>query len=244
MERVNHVHIVQVGCGSLVGDVDGVLERHIPYGEGLELSVAGLDAALVLLIELTEANSHLAAAWARSCNNYQRAGGFHIIVLAEAFVGVDKVDVGGIALNNIMVIYLDANPLKPGTEGGCAALSVVMGDDNGAHQQSAADKFVAQSEHIDIVGDAEVVAHLVLLDVNGADDDDDFGVVTQLHQHAQLTVGLETGQDAAGMIVVKQLSAKLHVEFVAELGDSFLDVFRLDAEVLFVVKSELHRDLF
>ena len=55
VEGVDHVDVVEVGGGGLVGEVDGVLEREVPDGEGLELCVSGLDAALVLVVELREA---------------------------------------------------------------------------------------------------------------------------------------------------------------------------------------------
>ena len=73
VERVDHVHIVKVGCGSLVSDIDGVFQRQVPHGERLELSIAGTDAALVLVVELTEADGHLAAAGTRSRNDDQLA---------------------------------------------------------------------------------------------------------------------------------------------------------------------------
>ena len=52
MERVNHVHIVEVGSGSLIGDIDGMLQGEVPYGEGLKLRITGTDPAFVLVIEL------------------------------------------------------------------------------------------------------------------------------------------------------------------------------------------------
>ena len=64
MERVDHVDIVQIGGGGLVGQVDGMLEGQIPDGEGLKLGVARLDTALVLMVELGQADRHLAAAGA------------------------------------------------------------------------------------------------------------------------------------------------------------------------------------
>ena len=49
MEWVDHVDIVEVGCGSFVCYVYRVLEREIPDREGLELGVAGFDAPFVLV---------------------------------------------------------------------------------------------------------------------------------------------------------------------------------------------------
>ena len=50
MEGVYHINVVKVGCGCLVGDIHGVLERQIPHGEGLKFGITCFNAALVLLI--------------------------------------------------------------------------------------------------------------------------------------------------------------------------------------------------
>ena len=50
MEGVNHVHIVEVGSRSLVGNVDRMLQWQTPYWEGLEFRITCTDAALVLIV--------------------------------------------------------------------------------------------------------------------------------------------------------------------------------------------------
>ena len=62
VEVVNHIHVVEVGRSGLVSHVDGVLQGDIPDGEGLELGIARLHAAPVLVVELTETDCHLSAA--------------------------------------------------------------------------------------------------------------------------------------------------------------------------------------
>ena len=52
MEGVDHIHIVQIGRGGLVGQIDRVLQRQIPDGEGLILGVTRTDAPLVFVIQL------------------------------------------------------------------------------------------------------------------------------------------------------------------------------------------------
>lgn len=42
------------------------------------------------------------------------------------------------------------------------------------------------------------------------------------------------------MVVVEELSSEFEIEFVAERGDAFADVLRLDAEIFVVVESEFH----
>ena len=130
MEGINHVDVVKVGSGSLVGNVDRVFQRKIPYGEGLKLGIASLDAALMLIVELAKANSHLSAARSRSGNNHQRASGFHVIIAPKAFVGINKCHIIGIAINGIMVIGPDAKALQFLTIEFGRALAVIMGNNN------------------------------------------------------------------------------------------------------------------
>src|SRR5574344_793337 len=64
MEGVDHVHVVEVGSGCLVGDVHGVLQWEIPHGECLKLGISCPRSALVLIVKLTEAYCHFAASGA------------------------------------------------------------------------------------------------------------------------------------------------------------------------------------
>ena len=124
-----------------------------------------------------------------------------------------------------MVIHLDAHALETLAVGVGAGLTVVVGDHHGIHHETTAQELLAQAEHIHIIGDAQVATHLVLFDVDGADDDDDLGNINQLGEHLQLTVGLETGQHAAGVEVVEELAAEFEIQFIAEFRNAFLDVF-------------------
>ena len=46
------------------------------------------------------------------------------------------------------------------------------------------------------------------------------------------------------MMVIKEFASQLEVEFSVEARNALLDMFRLDALVLFVVKSRSHNALF
>ena len=86
MVGVDHVYIVEVGRGSLVGDVDRMLQRKIPHRESLKLGIASLDTALVLIVKLAQTHGHLAAAGAGRRHNHQRTRSLHIVVAPEAAV--------------------------------------------------------------------------------------------------------------------------------------------------------------
>ena len=52
MEGIDHIHIAEVGGGSLVSEVHRVVQGQIPDREGLKFGVACLNAPLMLVIEL------------------------------------------------------------------------------------------------------------------------------------------------------------------------------------------------
>ena len=107
--------------------------------------------------------------------------------------------------------------------------------------QSACDEFIPEAQHVHVISDAEVASDLIFLDVYGTDDNDDFGIVFHLKEHLELAVRLKSRQDAAGMVVVKQLPAELHVKFVTELRNPLLDVLGLDLQIFLVVEPVLHK---
>ena len=86
MEGVDHVDVVQVSRGCLVGEVDRMLQREVPDREGLKFGIACHNAALMLVIQLAEAGGHLAAPGAGCGHDHQTAGGLNIVIAAEAIV--------------------------------------------------------------------------------------------------------------------------------------------------------------
>ena len=99
---------------------------------------------------------------------------------------------------------------------------------------------VQQAQHVLVVGDAQVAAYLVLLDVVSVDGDDDLNVGGHLLQHADLAVGLETRKHARGVVVVEQLSAEFQVQLSAELADSLANMLGLQCQVLVVIETDAH----
>ena len=73
VEGVDHIDVVEVGSGRLIGQVHRMLERQIPDGEGLELGVSSLHSALIFVVELGEAGGHLTAAGAGGGDHHQGA---------------------------------------------------------------------------------------------------------------------------------------------------------------------------
>lgn len=116
-------------------------------------------------------------------------------------------------------------------------LAAVVRDDDTADVQPAALECVDQAQGVVVVGDAEVAAALVALDIVGRDGDDDLRVVAHLHEHAHLAVGGEARQHARCVVVVKEFAAELQIQLAAELADALADLFRLHLEVFIVDKA-------
>lgn len=60
----------------------------------------------------------------------------------------------------------------------------------------------------------------------------------QLQEHLQFAVRQKTRQNAGSVIVVKQLSAKLKVQFIIKRMNSFHDMFRLHFQICIIIKRD------
>ena len=242
VEGVDHVHVVEVDGRGLVGEVHGVAQRQVPDRERLKLGVARAHAALVLVIELAQARGHLAAAGAGRGHDDEAARRLDVVVAAEAVVTDDARDVGRVVRDDVVPVHADAERLEPALELFGRGLAAVVRDDDAADIQSAALERVNQAQGVVVIGDAEIAAALVALDIVGRDGDDDLRVVLHLHEHAHLAVGSKARQHARCVVVVKEFAAELQIQLAAELTDALADLFRLHPEVFVVVKADrLHR---
>ena len=240
MPRVDDVAVVEVGRRGLVRDVHGVLERQVPHREGLVLGIAGLHAALVLVVELAEARGELARAGAGSGHHDERPARLDVVVLAKALVRDDVVDVRGVAVDEVVAPGAHAHRLEAALERLGVRLPREVRDADAADHEAARAERVHQAQRVLLVGDADVGAALGVLDVVRVDDDDGLDVIGEALEHADLGVGLKAGQHAARVVVVKELAAKLQVELAAELPYALADLLGLECDVLVVVKSDAH----
>ena len=243
MERVNHVHVIQIGSGRLIGYVYGMVQRKVPYGECLEFGVTGLDSMLLLLEKLTQTNSHLAASGTGGSNHHQRTGCHDIIVTAESLIGINQGNIVRVTLYDIMDVGDNTQAFEALAESIGTGLTVVVGYYHRPDQKAAALELFPQTQDVHIIGDTQVTANLVLFNVNGTDHYHNLGIIAELLQHTQFTVWLETGEHAAGVMVIEELASELEIKFVSELSDSLLDMFGLYPKILVVVKSVYHNGL-
>ncbi len=119
-------------------------------------------------------------------------------------------------------------------------LSCILGDDQTADVYAAVGEGIDEPEHLGVVSDPDVLADLVLDDVLGVDDDDGLRLGAEFHEHPDLGIGHETGEDAGCVVVIEKLSAELQIQLAAELGDALPDVLGLRPEVHLVVESAEH----
>ena len=154
MEGVNHINVLQISRSSLVSHIYRMLQRQIPDGEGFEFSITGLNAALIFMIQLRQAGSHLAAARTGSSNNYQRTCSFYIVVLAIARITDNMLHIMRIAFNRIMVINLDIQSLQLILEAFDGFLALILRNNNAADIKSLGTVNLYQTQYIQIVGQA------------------------------------------------------------------------------------------
>ena len=240
MERVDHVDIVQIGGSSLVSQVDRVLQRQIPDREGLIFCIAGVYTAFVLMVKLGKAGCHLSASRSRCGNDNERAGCLDVLVLSVSLIAHDQWHIMRIARNRVVNVNRDAELLQSLLESVCTVLSGILRDDNTADIEAASAELINQTEHVAVIGDAEVAADFVFLNIGCGNRHYDLSLVGELHQHAQFGIRCKARKNAGCVEIVEQLSAEFQIQLVVKLVDAVADMLRLHFQVLLIVKSNLH----
>ena len=218
-----------------------MLQRQVPDRESLEFGVAGLDAALKLVIHLRQAGCHFAGIGAGAGHDHDRLFGFDIGVCAVALAADDGVEFGRISLNRAVGVDLDAAAGKLVQERAHRRLVLIARDHDSPDLQSPVVQVVDGAHGVGVVGDAEIGAHFTLFDVPGENADDDVDLVLELLQQLDFRVGVETGKDARGVEIADQFAAELQIELVAELGGPFQNRVGLFFQILLAVETRSHK---
>ena len=240
MERVDHVDVVQIGGSSLVSQVDRVLQRQIPDREGLIFCIAGVYTAFVLMVKLGKAGCHLSASRSRCGNDNERAGCLDVLVLSVSLIAHDQRHIVRIARNRVVNVNRDAELLQSLFERVCAVLAGVLCDDNASDIEAASAELINQAEHVAVIGDAEVTADFVFLNIGCGNCHNNLGLIGKLHQHAQFCVRCKARKNAGCVEIVEQLSTEFQIQLVVKLVDAVADVLGLHFQVFFIVKSNFH----
>ena len=124
----------------------------------------------------------------------------------------------------------------------CQRVGLVLeaGDHHAGGGETHGAEDIQQAQDVFVIGDAQIAAHLVLLDIVSVDGDDDLNVLGHLLQHTDLAVGLKARQHARGMVVVEQLAAEFQIQLAAELADPLADMLSLQSQVFIVVETDAH----
>ena len=240
MEGIHHVDVAQVGGGGLVGHVDGMVQRQIPDGEGLELGVARLHSPELFVVDLRQAGAHLAGVGSGADDGHDGTGGLHIFVGAVAVLADDGVHVGGVAFDGAMEIDADPLPGQAVEEEAHAGLVAVAGDHHGLDFEAPLPQVVDGAHGVGLVGKAEVGAHLLFFDGSGVDADDDVHLVPQPLEQFDLGVGVESGEDPGGVVIADEFTAEFEIEFSVEPSGPGEDRLGLFLQIFFAVKSDFH----
>jgi len=100
---------------------------------------------------------------------------------------------------------------------------------------------IDELQRVRVVGDAEIGAYLLALDVPRVDAEDQVRLVLEKPKQPHLDVGIVPGKHAGRMKVVHQLAAELKVELVVEPFDALKDGGRLFRKVLFRCRNRFDR---
>ena len=240
VERIDDIGVVEVSRGGLVGNIDRMRQRKIPDREGLKLGIAGGGTVLMLVIQLREASGELARAGAGCRHDNERTRGLDKLVLAVAIVGHDQIDIVRIPLDGIVQLGGNTERVQAVAEYIGSRLAGVLGDNHSRDGKAVAAEQVNQAQNVLVIGNAQVTASLVLLDVVRVNGDDDLDVVGYALEHAKLAIRLKTRQHAARVIVIEQLAAKLQIQLAAKLRDALLNVSSLQLDILRIVETLAH----
>ena len=226
------------GPGILEDDLPHLFDRFYKGKNGNH----GLDPALIFVEELGKAGGHFAAAGAGGGDYHQRAGGFDVFILTKALIADDERDIGGIIGDDIVAVDLDPQGLQALLEGIGGWLGMVMGDADAAHIQADPTEGIDEAQDIQIVGDTQIAAALVLFDGISADDNDDLRGVLHLQQHFHLAIRRKPRQHAGSVVIIKELTAEFQVQLTAKLTDALPDLIRLHLQVFFIIKADFEHD--
>ena len=123
-----------------------------------------------------------------------------------------------------MTVYFHTHFLQTGLEHLCTVLTGIMGNADTSHIQVLGFKDRFQTKQIGIIGNPKITAYFIFLNILCADNDHDFHLICQLHQHPQFAVRLKSRKYAGCMIIIIQLSAKFQIQFVVKLLDPLSDM--------------------
>lgn len=138
-----------------------------------------------------------------------------------------------------MTVNLEAERLHALFKHVRGRLTRILRQRDRADIETKAAENVDEPRHVGIVGDAQIAAALVLFDVARVDGDDDFRLIAQASSILILLSGAKPGSTRDAVVIVKELAAKFQIELAAKLVDPLTNMFGLQPDILFAVKTDL-----
>ena len=163
-----------------------MLERDVPNRECFELGIASLDTTLVFMINLGKADRHFSTSRTRRSHHHKFTRGFNELILSITVVAHDERNVARVTRNRIMAIDLETKRFEFFLVSDSTRLFLPTRQHHAAHVESVTAESVNQAEHVLIVGNSKVATDFILFDVACVDCNDDFGLVLDFFEHADL----------------------------------------------------------
>jgi len=165
MEGVDHVDIIKVCCGSLVGQVNWMMKGKIPNWEGFIFRVARLDTIDLVVVHIGHTGCQFSRTRSRSGYDNQVSTGFDVVIFPHAFWRNDMIHIRRISFDWIVKIRINSVFLKLVAEGICSWLASVLCDDNRANKNSQFIEFVNQTKNFLVIRNAQVTTCFGMLDI-------------------------------------------------------------------------------
>ena len=131
---------------------------------------------------------------------------------------------------------LYAQRFQAALEAFCRGLPRILGNHHAAYKQADAPERIDQAEHVCVIGDANIPAHLALFDIACIYNDYDLHLVRKLQQHFHFAIRLKSRQYPGCVEIIKQLSAHFQIQLVVKMRDPLQNMLRLNLQIFFVVK--------
>ena len=136
-----------------------------------------------------------------------------------------------------MPVYLDSQSLQFFLIGDRRRLLRKLGQHHTAHIQTVITECIDQTQHIHIIGNAQIPAHLVLFNIRSVDHDHDLRIVFHRIEHTDLGIRLKSRQYTGRMKIIKQLASEFQIQLASEIADPLLYLLRLQRQIFLIVKT-------
>ena len=238
MEGVDQADIIEVCCCRFVSEIHRMIDGQVPDREGLELGVARLDAALVIVIDLRQTRRKLSRPRPRRRHDDKVTSCLDVLVSSKTVLRDNGSRIGRIALDCAVATNFQPEPLQAVLERPRSGVGFIqLGQNNIVDEETSFAENIDEPQGIILVRNSEIRTDLLAFQILSVDDHDDLDVVDEGLEHRYFIVGREAWQDAGGMHVIEEFATHLQVELAADLLASGINLLRLERDVSFAIET-------